>query len=164
MFKRSRSLQASVIGLGLAISVGLSCGSASGQVVWFVSGKVIEPRSGLTTGQKLNLGDVATTGQDGLIVLEYKWESDRPAYPCVGFVVIGRRQSYRVSPEGQDGTCRSEDPEAVLTRHENGESFVGRAVFYGEPKYDDPNTPASVRQSQEKRGQFRQRLTTPRSP
>jgi|RhiMethySRZTD1v2_1073278.scaffolds.fasta_scaffold139516_2 hypothetical protein len=145
--------------LGLTVWVGLGAEVALSQVVYLATGTV-EPRNRLTKGQRLNFGETVSAGEDGLIVLEYRWKSDRDEFPCVGWVLISRRQTYRVSAEGKDGVCQLDDPEVVLRRVANGESLIGRVAFYQDAPYDVGGTPERIRRSQQTGVEFIRRLST----
>jgi large subunit ribosomal protein L7/L12 len=116
--------------------------SAHAATVHLVSGEVVEP-DGLNEGDGLGPGDTVRTGADGVVMIEYRWGSDVPGYDCQRLEIFGYGASHTVAAVELPGQCATR----VAASVPDSGAFSTTATRYGDASYDDPNTPAKVRNS-----------------
>jgi large subunit ribosomal protein L7/L12 len=116
--------------------------AAQAATVYLVSGEVAEPE-GLNEGDSLRAGDTVRTGQDGVVMIEYRWRSDVQGYDCQHLQIFGYGASHTVTAIETPGQCATRVPAAVP---EDG-NFSTAATRYGDASFDDMNPPARVTNS-----------------
>ena len=131
--------------LVLASFVLLNAPESEAQTVVLIKGSGVRPAT-VTKGAALATPVVVQVPAGAIVVLEERWQSDQQAYDCQSWVVISGT-SYQVKSQKTVGSCPVSVRGDELARAGRGETFVARAVFYGDPKYDAPTTPEGVRQS-----------------
>jgi len=113
---------------------------AFGQTVILVNGSGVQPPD-LVRNTPVGPGTRITrieVPRNAIVVVEEKWRSNRPNYDCVSWTVI-TGTAYVVTTQKREGTCAVSGSGDELARAQRGEPYTGRAVFYGDAKYDDPN-------------------------
>src|SRR5215510_3234222 len=115
---------------------------AYGQKVILVTGTGVQP-AGLKRDSPVGLGTKIEVPRSAIVVVEESWRSNQPDYPCLSWVIV-TGATYVVTSQKKEGTCPVSGKGDELSLAQRGVPYTGRAVFYGEPKYDRPNTPSEV--------------------
>ena len=127
----------------------LFAGHAFGQTVILVTGTGVQP-PGLARKTRVGPGTAITrieVPRNAIVVVEETWLSNLPKYDCVSWMVL-TGTVYNVVSQKREG-CPVSGNGDELSRAQRGEPYIGRAVFYGDAKYDDPTpTPSNVAASQ----------------
>ncbi len=113
-------------------------------IVYFVSGQILEP-VGLNEGEDLNRGTTVRTGDDAMVMIEYRWPSGEAGFDCQHLAIFGYGASHTVSAVETPGRCAT-NASFVAAMAQEGQVNTS-ATRYGDPSYDIPTIPARVSNS-----------------